>query len=201
MFIQVIQGSTNDEPALRAATDRWQRELAQGADGWLGATYGVTDDGEFVGVVRFESEEAARRNSERPEQGAWWSETERLFSGPCTFRDCADVTTMLRGGSDDAGFVQVLQGRVTDRDRMVELTERAGPVLSSERPEIIGSTLAITPDGQFTETVAFTSEQAAREGEWRELGAPAHELMAEQSALMQDVTFLDLHRPWFAAPR
>lgn len=201
MFIQVIQGRTDDEQGLRAATDRWLNTVAPGADGWLGATFGVADDGTFIGVVRFESEEAARRNSERPEQGAWWSETERLFSGPVTFRDYADVTTMLRGGSDDAGFVQVLQGRTTDRDRMVELTERAGAVLPSERPEIIGSTLGIAPDGQFTETVAFTSEEAAREAEARGLGAEANELMAQQGAVMGDVSFFDLRRPWFASPR
>lgn len=201
MFIQVIQGRTDDEQGLRAASDRWLEELAAGADGWLGATYGVTDDGNFIGVVRFESEEAARRNSRRSEQGAWWTETERLFSGDVTFRDYTDVTLMLRGGSDDAGFVQVLQGRTSDRDRMVALTEQAGPVLSSERPEIIGSTLAIAPDGQFTETVAFTTEEAAREAEARGLGAEANELMAQQSAVMDDVTFLDLRRPWFVSPR
>lgn len=201
MFIQVIQGRTNDEQGLRAATDRWLEELAPGADGWLGATYGVTDDGNFIGVVRFESEEAAQRNSQRPEQGAWWSETERLFSGDVTFRDYTDVTTMLRGGSDDAGFVQVLQGRTTDRDRMVALTKQSDSVVPAARPEIIGSTLAIAPDGQFTETVAFTTEQAAREAEAGELGAEARELMAEQMSVMEDVTFLDLHRPWFASPR
>ncbi len=201
MFIQVIQGPTDDEQGLRAATDRWLNTVAPGADGWLGATFGVADDRTFIGVVRFESEEAARRNSERLEQGAWWSETERLFSGPVTFRDYADVTMMLRGGSDDAGFVQVLQGRTTDRDRMVELTERAGSVLASERPEIIGSTLGIAPDGQFTETVAFTSEEAAREAEARGIGAEADELMAQQSAVMGDVAFFDLRRPWFASPR
>ena len=32
----------------------------------------MTADGRMVALVRFDSEEAARRNSDRPEQGAWW---------------------------------------------------------------------------------------------------------------------------------
>ena len=69
MFIQVIQGMCTDESMLRQHMDRWREELAPGAQGWLGGTYGMTDDGQFVAVVRFESREAAARNSLRPEQG------------------------------------------------------------------------------------------------------------------------------------
>ena len=70
MFIQVIQGKVADAEGLRAAMDRWGRDLQPGATGWLGTTGGITDDGTFVATVRFDSEDAARRNSERPEQGA-----------------------------------------------------------------------------------------------------------------------------------
>ncbi len=38
-------------------------------------------------------------------------------------------------------------------------------VLHEARPEILGATIAIEADGTFTETVAFTDEAAAREGE------------------------------------
>ena len=55
MFIQVIQGMCSDEATLRGHMDRWREELSPGAEGWLGGTYGMTDDGQFVGVVRFES--------------------------------------------------------------------------------------------------------------------------------------------------
>ena len=70
MFIQVIQGKVADAEGLQAAMDRWVAELQPGAQGWLGSTGGFTDDGMFVSTVRFESQEAARRNSDRPEQGA-----------------------------------------------------------------------------------------------------------------------------------
>src|SRR3712207_6112514 len=114
MFVQVFQGRTSDPDALRAALERWMRELAPGAIGWLGSTDGVTDDGTFVAVARFESAEAAARNSERPEQGQWWAETEKLFDGEVTFRDSEDVDVELYGDPDRAGFVQIMQGRVTD---------------------------------------------------------------------------------------
>jgi hypothetical protein len=39
------------------------------AVGWLGATSGVTDDGVWINVIRFESTAAAEINSARPEQG------------------------------------------------------------------------------------------------------------------------------------
>jgi hypothetical protein len=75
MFVQVIQGQVSDTAKMRAQLDKWVAEFAPGAEGWLGSTSGVTDDGTFVSLARFESPEAARQNSERPEQGEWWDET------------------------------------------------------------------------------------------------------------------------------
>ena len=68
MFAQVIQGRTSDAKAFASALDRWMQDLAPGAVGWLGSTGGVTDDGRVIAVVRFESADAAARNSDRPEQ-------------------------------------------------------------------------------------------------------------------------------------
>jgi hypothetical protein len=81
MFVQVIQGQVADAGPVREAFDRWARELAPGATGWLGSTAGVTDDGRLIALARFESEDAARRNSGRPEQDRWWAETARLLTG------------------------------------------------------------------------------------------------------------------------
>ena len=69
MFVQVIRGRVTDPEQLHAALDRWSEQLAPGAHGWLGSTAGVTEDGRFVALARFESAEAARRNNDRPEQG------------------------------------------------------------------------------------------------------------------------------------
>ena len=85
MFIPVIQGRALDPPGIRKELDRWQRQLAVDADGWLGSTAGTTEDGWSVVVVHFAPEEQARRNSDRPEQCAWWREAPGTsVTSPCT---------------------------------------------------------------------------------------------------------------------
>jgi len=199
MFVQIIQGTCRDSDALRGQIDRWRRELGPAAEGWLGGTYGITDDNTFVGVVRFESKEAAARNSTRPEQGAWWEQTERCFDGEVTFHDCDDAMLFLDGGADDAGFVQVMQGRVADPERFRRFMELPMDMLQQARPEIIGGVIAIEPDGWFTETVAFSSEEAAREGERKEMPAEMRQTWEEEMAQVKDMRYLDLHHPWFAS--
>jgi hypothetical protein len=195
VFIQIIQGRCDRLDDVRRLTDRWLEELAPGAAGWLGGTYGFTDDGMFVGVVRFDTREAAMANAARPEQDAWWTEVAACFDGPVEFHDCEDVTLLLDGGSDDAGFVQIVRGRVEDPERLKTMMTTDTDELHRMRPEIIGATLAIEPDGTFTETVAFTDEASARRGEQQEMPA---DQAAEWEGLMAEATFLDLHHPWFA---
>jgi hypothetical protein len=199
MFIQIIQGTCRDSDTLHQQMERWRQELGPKAEGWLGGTYGVTDDNTFIGVVRFESKEAAARNSTRPEQGVWWAETEKCFDGEVTFHDCDEAMMFLDGGSDDAGFVQVIQGRVADPKRFSMFTELPMDMLHQARPEIIGGCIAMEADGRFTETIAFRSEDAAREGERKEMPAELRQAFDDEMAQMQDVTYLDLHHPWFAS--
>ena len=199
MFIQVIQGSCRDADALRRQTDLWHAEIGPAAEGWLGGTYGVTDDNRFIGVVRFESKEAAARNSARPEQGAWWATTQKSFDGEVTFHDCDEVALFLDGGSDDAGFVQIIQGRVSDPAPFRTFMHQPMDGLRSVRPEIIGGSFALSPDGHFTETVAFRSEAEAREGESKEMPEDVGKAWEDAMALMQDVTYMDLRHPWFAS--
>jgi hypothetical protein len=201
MFVQIIQGRIGDAAAARQAIARWERDLEPGAAGWLGGTYGITDDGVLVAVVRFESRAAAQRNSARPEQAAWWQEMERSFAGPVTFHDCDDVMLLLSGGSDQAGFVQVMQGTVRDRDRLHALAEQSGELVAKARPDVIGATIAIDDAGFFTQTIAFISEQRARAAEQQELPADAARLLDEEMSLLDDVRYLDLHQPWFASRR
>ena len=195
MFIQIIQGKCTRQDECREMGERWRRELGPGAEGWLGGTYGFTDDDQFMAIVRFDSRESAAKNSQRPEQGAWWREMEALFEGPVEFHDCDDVTLMLDGGSDDAGFVQVIRGKVDDPATMKKMmtdTEQ----LHEMRPDIIGGTLAIEEDGTFIETIAFTDEESARRGE--QTAMPENVRRAMESA-MHDVSYADLHHPWFAS--
>jgi hypothetical protein len=202
MFIQVIQGKVTDKADLRRMVDRWSDELAPGATGWLGSTAGVTADDTFIALVRFESEEAARRNSERPEQDQWWTQTAKLFTGDVTFHDCRECEDMLRGDPDQAGFVQVMQGHATDIARMRELNRQFAD-LTGMRPDLIGVVAALHGDGGggFTEAAYFTSEEEARGGEQEEPPPEAKRLIEEEMSLVPDMTYLDLREPWLHSPR
>jgi hypothetical protein len=193
MFIQVIQGPCTRQDEADAMLDEWRRDLSPGATGWLGGTYGFTDDGQLLAVVRFESRDAAMANSTRPEQGAWAERFAALMDGPLEFHDCDDVMLMLDGGSDRAGFVQVVRGRVDDPSRLKAMLADT-TTLHEMRPDIIGATLAFEPDGTFIETIAFTTEEAARQGERVE---PPADVRRELEYAMKDATFYDLHHPRF----
>jgi hypothetical protein len=198
MFIQVITGTTSDRDGLRRQADRWEDEVRPGAVGFLGSTGGVTDDGRFIVAARFESREAADRNSRRDEQSAWWAETEKYLEG-VTFRDSTEITTMLGGGSNSAGFVQVMRGRVTDAEKLTGINARTAEfesVLRELRPDVLGDVIAVHPDGSYTDVVYFVSEEQARQGERREMPAEAQAMF---EGLMSAITideYLDLKDPW-----
>ena len=200
MFVQVIEGRAKDAEGLRSQVEKWQRELSPGAQGWLGSTGGVADDGTFIAVVRFESEAAAQANSDRPEQGAWWEETQGLFDGDVTFLNCPTVDVFGAGGSDDAGFVQVMQGRA-DRDQVVASMSGVEEILKRARPDVIGGIAAWPGDGTFTQVVYFTSEAEAREREKAEMPPEEAEAMQRSVGTMQVERFVDLRQPWFNSPQ
>lgn len=193
MFIQMIQAACTRQDEANAMLEEWRRDLAPGAAGWLGGTYGFTDDDQLMAVVRFASREEAMANSARPEQGAWAERFLALMDGPAEFHDCDDVTMFLDGGSDDAGFVQIIRGKVDDPSRLKAMLADTAS-LHDMRPDILGGTLAVEPDGSFIETVAFTTEAAAREGEKVE---PPSEVRQELEYALHGATFHDLHHPHF----
>lgn len=201
MFVQVIQGRVGDARQLRAMMDRWVREFSAGAVGWLGSTAGVTADGSGIALARFESADAAQRNSERPEQGQWWAQTAKVFDGDVTFRDCAEVHLFGQGGSDDAGFVQVMQGRYTDQEKALDLLQRSEEALRALRPDVIGGELCLHGDGAFTQAVFFTSEAEARVGEQKEPPADVQAWLDDEAAITADLVFYDLTDPWLHSPR
>jgi hypothetical protein len=196
MFIQVIQGQVLDQAALRRQLEHWRDELAPKAEGWLGTTAGLPTQGGFIAVFRFESEQAARRNSELPDQDQWWTDTAPALD-EVTFHDCGNVDLMLGGGSDEAGFVQVIQGRTPDPARLRELGQRLEGPLRTLRPDVIGGTIAWHDDGAgFTQTVYFSSEAEARAGERREPPDDVRGLFQESQRLIEGPRYLDLPDPW-----
>jgi hypothetical protein len=202
MFVQVIQGHVSEPAQLRAALDKWVAELAPGADGWLGSTAGVTDDGKFVALARFETEEVARRNSDRPEQGDWWAETSKLFTDEPTFSESTQVTPDIVGDPDQAGFVQVMRGRGNNPERARELMGQHGPEWAQFRPDILGSLALEHGGGEWTMALYFTSEADAREGEQKQ---PPPELQAEMeemnSLMVGEPEFIDIKEPWLSSPK
>lgn len=202
MFVQMIRGRVDDIDRLRRQLEVWMRDHAPAAEGWLGTTAGVTEDGEAVAVVRFASAEAAQRNSERSEQGQWWSETEQCFDGPVEFSDYPDSALLLGGGSDDAGFVQVMQGRTADLHRLNSLQQEMGDRLHELRPEILGGTYAWDDQGRVLQVAYFTSEAEAREAEARMEKAPVDFRAAfdEFQQLTPEKRYFDLRDPWLWSP-
>jgi hypothetical protein len=202
MFVQVVRARAKDQAGLRKMWEKAQDELTPGAIGYMGSTGGIADDGTMVSVVRFESQDAARRNSERPEQTAWFNELQQYVDGEVTFKDCTDVEVLGRGGSDDAGFVQVIQARATDRERLEQVNRAFDAQMSSVRPDLIGGLIAWHPDGTgwFTSVNYFTSESEARENESKEMPPEIKAQAEEWMSLMEDVEYIDLHDPWMSSP-
>jgi hypothetical protein len=201
MFVQVIQGRVRDADQLRERMDRWIADLSPNAEGWLGSTTGVTADGIGIALARFESADAARRNSERPEQGRWWAETQQLFDGDVTFHDSTDVQPFGRGGSDEAGFVQVIQGRYTDLEKGLELMRRSEEPLRELRPDVLGGLLCLYGDGGFTQAVYFTSEAEARANEQKQPPPDVQAMFEEEAGITTDLVYFDLTDPWLHSPK
>jgi hypothetical protein len=200
--VQVIQGQVSDADAVHQALDRWAQELAPGATGWLGSTAGVTEDGRFIGLARFDTEENARRNSERPEQDAWFSETSKRFTGDVKFRDSTDVTVDVTGNPDQAGFVQVMQGRGSDPERAKQLMSQDAEKWHEFRPDVIGSVAVGQEGGAYTVAMYFTSEAEAREGERKEPPPELKAQMDEMNALnIGTPEFFDIKQPWLYSPK
>ena len=196
MFVQVMEGRVADVEGLRAQIERWRAELAPGAKGYLGTTAGVTGAGNFIGIVRVESEEAARANSDRPEQGEWWAETASKYDGDVTFTNCPEVDSFGAGGSDDAGFVQVMKGR-GDRAKLTSIAAETEALLQRSRPDVIGGTVAWPGDGSFIQTIYFTSEAEARANEGREPETDdEREAWERMRSATQVESFIDISDPW-----
>ena len=201
MFVRVIQGRATDPPGIRRDLGRWQRQLAADADGWLGSTAGITEDGWSITVVHFASEAQARRNSDRPEQREWWRDASRHLAR-VVVHEAGRVHTYGNGGIDGAGFVQVIQGHSDHMERMAGLGRDQDKLLAREAPHILGMMVAehAGRPGDFTQIVYFTSEQEAQRFEPGPL-AEAEEPVAEaRRSLMSDLRSFDLRNPQLLSP-
>ena len=142
MFVQVIQAKVSDPPAVQAALDRWSDETSPRGRWLAGTTAGVTADGTFMAVARFDSEESARHNSDRPDRTVGGPRRPALFDGPAMFHDSNDVIEDIVGDPERAGFVQIMQGHGNDPDRARELMAQDSERWAEFRPDVLGSIAA-----------------------------------------------------------
>lgn len=104
------------------------------------------------------------------------------------------------GGSDEAGFVQIMEGHTRDAGRMHELLTQGADRVHELRPEILGGTLATFGGDGYVEAVYFTSEAEARAAEEIEIPDDLRSLFEEESKLMGEVEYYDLHQPMLVSP-
>ena len=97
--------------------------------------------------------------------------------------------------SNDAGFVQVIHSTARDRKRIEEINATVGPAMTESRPEIIG-VLSVWSGDRVCDIAYFTTEEAARAGERKELPEAHRKLFEEWQSLIDEPTFLDLKDPW-----
>lgn len=202
MWVQVIEGKAKDAAGLRKLIDKWNDEVRPASKGFLGATGGVTEDGTFINVARFESEELAMQNNDLPEQSAWANEMAQYLEGEPTFRNCKEIDVVRGGGSDNAGFVQIIQSGLKDFERARELNRQMNENMPPEmRPEFLGGIAAW--DGEIlTMTAYFTSEEEARKGEKEDMSEfaakypDAAKTWEEMNELETSQRYLDLRDPF-----
>jgi hypothetical protein len=195
MFVQIIEGTTSKPDALIAAGDAWQEQVRPKAIGYLGVTAGVAADGKAFTIVRFEDEASARANSELPEQGAWFEKhLATAYDSPPTFTESSDVDGFMGGGSNDAGFVQVMKSTGVDR-AAVERMDKAFEPHAGLRPDLLGGLRVWTGPDSCIDTAYFISERSAREGEQAEMPDELKELMEGMGDALGTTEYLDLTDP------
>ncbi|MEY2473830.1 MAG: hypothetical protein QOK28_3159 [Actinomycetota bacterium] len=191
MFVQIIKGKTTNADAMVALGEKWQQELRPGATGYLGSTIGAAADGTFIAAIQFTDDVAAKANSERPEQDAFFKEMSQYIDGEPVFRESSDTSLLFDGPSEKATFVQVMESTCKDRAK-AEATEPAMlDELRKARPDLLGG-LRVWDGNQAIELAYFTSEAEARKAEQSaEFSAQTEEFMS----LYDDMTFTDLPNP------
>ncbi len=195
MFIQVFQAPLSDADLWSRQVDTWRREIRPKTTGFLGFTSGVTAEGYMITLARFKSAAAAAVDNDLPEQGSWFEATSKAFETEVSFHDCPEVDSLLDGGSDRSGFVQVIQGRAKNQEEMRLRLRSLEPVLRKARPDLIGAVVAWHGDGGFTQAAYFVSETEARKNEQVMAGS---DLDGQLATLIDgDPTFYDLRDPDF----
>ena len=112
------------------------------------------------------------------------------------------MTVDVQGDPDQAGFVQVMQGRSSDPERARQLMDQDADKWNAFRPDMLGSVSVGHEDGGYTMVMYFTSEAEAREGERKELPPELQAQMEEMGKLtVGETEFFDLKQPAIISPK
>jgi hypothetical protein len=193
MFVQVIKGKTKNPEAMLALGEKWQKELRPGAAGYLGSTIGAAADGTFLAAIQFSDDAAAKANSERPEQGAFFKEMAQYIDGEPVFRESSDTSTMFDGPTEKSTFVQVMES--TCKDRAQAEAMESGEMLEqlrAARPDLLGGLRVWFDGGDVLEAAYFTSETDARHAE---KSSAFDEPQQDFASLYDNMTYVDLTNP------
>jgi hypothetical protein len=113
-----------------------------------------------------------------------------------TFRESTDVDLDVPGDPDQAGFVQVIQGRTSDPQRAKKLMTLDPDTWAAYRPDVLASVTALHDGGAYTMAIYFVSEAAAREGEQKEPPPELRATMDEMGKLeVGEPVYFDLKQP------
>jgi hypothetical protein len=198
LFAQVLTFKVADSPALFDAFDTWNKEIGSKAPGFLGGSGGITDDGTAVVIVRYRTAEECLAVRELPEHQQWRADSLPLIAGEIVSKDSVNVITDLPGNPEEAGFVQVIQGRLSDPEDAFGLGAEDRKALAEARPDIIGRELILHDNSEFTLVVSFTNEEQARIGEQQPL---PDDVAAQRDRVFSGPdgvpTFYDLRKPAF----
>ena len=193
MFVQIVKGKTSNPEAMTALGEKWQKELRPGATGFVGSTVGASADGTFLAAIQFTDDVAAKANSDRPEQDAFFKEMSQYIDGEPSFSESSDTSLLFDGPTEKATFVQVMEATVTDRAKAEAMeNDEMLDQLRKARPDLLGGLRVWLDGGKSIELAYFTSEAEARKGESADEFGPSQE---EFAALYENMTYLDLPNP------
>ena len=199
MFLLTVEGRTGTPDALHEDVLNWPGEVGRSAVGWLGNTAGVSNDGDFVLLMRFESEEAAWITSDLPEQGRWWQTCAEHLDTKPAITGSTTVIGILDGGSDDAAAVRIRRGSaVLNRyRRSLRQLETLPP---AERAAVIGGIVAWHDGDRFTEALYLTSRDFAQVRQLGTSPTPLGRFIDGLEASILDAKVIELDEPWLISP-
>lgn len=192
MFVELVQATATEPARLRKAWKKLLGRLPDVAPGWLGATSGATEDGRFVALLAFESEEQARITMDRLHEQAAWAPLEGVAS-ELRFRECPNVRAFLPDDARGVEVVHIWQGVAQDVRRIVSSFEGASQTATG-RGRVAGGLMCWDPEG-FVTIALYGRPSGARPA------AALDALTRNVSELIDRPATFDVVDPWSVVAR